>query len=163
MPLKRGEHRFQVEAHSGPTRRCIVFAVDGTEYGIAVRDVKQSMPAPSHAEAAVNVHGQSYPIVDARALFGLSPSAATDRMLLAVAGTQDRAGLIVDRVVRVATIQEAAIVPLPRVFEGTERRWVEGLARIDSRVVALVRTDGLVGFHHRPASPACLAAPSGDR
>lgn len=163
MPLKRGEERNRPGTMGVPVRRCLLFSVDGTDYGIAVDHVKGSMPAPHHNESAATVHGELYPIVDARAVFGLAPSAAPGRMLLAVEAAQGRAGLVVDRVVRLAAIEETAIVPPPALFGGAERRWLEGLARADGRVVALVRPDGLVGARGRAASLPLAGARPGDR
>jgi chemotaxis signal transduction protein len=84
-------------------------------------------------------------------------------MLLAVAGVRGRAGLIVDRVVGSASVDETTIVPLPRLFDGIERDWFEGLARIDSRVVALVRTDGVVAPRDSLMAGACGAPLPCDR
>jgi purine-binding chemotaxis protein CheW len=163
MPLKRGAERIRQGALNVQVRRCLVFSVDRTEYGIPVRHVKMSMPVPPRGESSVTVHGERFPVVDAREVLGLSPATATDRVLLAVEGAHGRAGLVVDRIVSLTSIAERAIVPLPTVFAGAERDWLEGLAPLESRVLALVRTDGLVGLRGQPASSACVAGPPADR
>jgi chemotaxis signal transduction protein len=71
-------------------------------------------------------------VVDAAAHFRL-PASTPSRLLL----LRDLpAGVLVDGIDRMAEV--AAVMPLPRAFQGDERTWYRGLALIDDRAVPVV-------------------------
>lgn len=162
MPLKRTDQMAQRKAAAPPSRRYLVFAVGQMEYGVEIRRVRQSMRAASHQEAGIVIQGHAYPRVDARALFGMPASLATDRMILAMEAMTTRAALVVDTVVTLTSIEAHEILPLPAAFEGIEREWFEGVARIDARLIALVRLETLLSprFQSTTSAPVLALAAS---
>ncbi len=126
-------------------RRHVVFTLAGVEYGIDARQVRRSMPAPWSLGPEVLFLGQAYPIVDLRALFGHPPAETPGRLVLLVEGGSGRAGLAVDALVDLLLIEDAALAPLPETFGGVERQWLEGLARLGSRIVVVLRLDAILG------------------
>ncbi len=152
MPLKRTEEGLWRRTKQAPSRRYLVFSVGEMEYGVELRQVRQSLRAAGHQDAEVVIHGYAYPKMDVRSLFGLPPSIAANRMLLAVEAPGGRAALVVDAVVSLTSIEDDRILPLPRTFDGVEREWFTGIATIDSRVIALLRVDSLLGSGGRSSS-----------
>ena len=128
-------------------RRHVVFTLADIEYGIDARQVRRSMPAPSTLGPEVVFLGQAYPVMDLRVLFGHPPGTTPGRLILLVEGGSGRAGLVVDALVDLLLIESAALAPLPEIFAGAERQWLEGLARLGSRVVVVLRLDGILGSH----------------
>ncbi len=144
-----------------PARRYLVFSVADTAYAVEVSRVKRSEPL-SGAEEALVVHDRSYPILDARAAFGLPAFSGAGRMLLAVEGERRRAALIVDRILGLQSLGGQAALPLPPLLDGVEREWFEGVAVLDGGIVVLLRVDALLDSRHRggsarPPAPLALA------
>ncbi len=149
--------------HSAPTpppgrppagRRHVVFRMGGVECAVDARHVRRSIPAPLTLGPEVVVQGQAYPVVDLRALFR-PPTPEPGRLILLVASAGGRAGLLVDALTDLLLIEDGAIAPLPELFGGIERQWLEGQARLGSRVVVLLRLDAILGAHAvLPARPA---------
>lgn len=127
--------------------RYVLFAVGGVEYAVDASLVRRAVPAPSVPSPEMVVLGQVYPLVDLRTLFRLPPPATAGRQALLVHGESGRAGLLVDRLVELTGLDDAVVVPLPAVFRGVERRWFGGLARLGTRVVVVLRVDGILGTH----------------
>jgi len=145
-----GSERPQSQPPAGARaggRRHVVFALAGVEYAVDASQVRRSLPAPVAPSAELVFLGQTYPLVDLRALFRLTPSADAGRLVLLVQGESGRAGLVVDALVELTVLDEAAAVPLPAVFRGVERRWFGGLARLGTRVVVVLRADAILGTH----------------
>jgi chemotaxis signal transduction protein len=105
--------------------------------------------------------GRSYPILNLRALFGLPLLEGSGRLILVVEGEGRSAGLLIDAIAGLVRLDEAAIVLLPKVFAGVERRWFSGLARIDSRVVAVINIDGILGVQDSSVPLPALSRASG--
>jgi chemotaxis protein histidine kinase CheA len=144
-----GRERREGPSPAAPTggRRHAIVAVDGVEYAVDASRVRRSLPAPTTPSPDLVFLGQTYPLVDLRALFRRASPADADRVVLLVHGETDRAGLVVDALVELTALDDAAVVPLPAVFRGVERRWFGGLARIGGRVVVVLRVDAVVGAH----------------
>lgn len=144
-------------------RRHVVFTLADVEYGIDARQVRRSVPVPSIPGPEVVFLGQAYPVVDLRGLFGHPPTATPGRLILLVEGESGRAGLVVDALVDLLLIEDPALAPLPELFGGVERQWLEGLARLGSRVVVVLRLDAILGAQAvlPPTLPRGVATGSG--
>ena len=55
---------------------------------------------------------------------------------------QIRAAVLVDSIERMA--DAATILPLPRAFQGEEKKWYRGLTYIDDRVIPVIRPGGFL-------------------
>lgn len=141
-------------------RRHIVFTLAGVEYGVEARHVRRSMPAASLVGPEIAFLGQAYPVLDLRELFGHGPAPVTGRLLLLVETASGRAALLVDELVDLLVIEDAAVTPLPPVFTGGRRLWIEGVARLGSRIVVVVSLESLLGSQAvLPPDSACRAEP----
>jgi chemotaxis signal transduction protein len=140
--------------------RYVVFSLSGADYAIEARYVRHSLAAPVGLDEEVVFLGRSYPILDLCALFRLSPLMGRGRLILVVEAQKCSAGLLIDGIVGLVRLDEAAIGSLPKVFAGVERRWFRRLARIGSRVVAVINVDGILGVQDSSALlPALSGAP----
>jgi purine-binding chemotaxis protein CheW len=128
-------------------RRYIVFRLGTVEYAVDAEQVRRSMPAPPVLRADIGYLGQMYPVLDLRALFGQVPAGGAVRLVLLAETPAGRAALAVDALIDLRSIAEAAIAPLPELFQGAERRWLAGLARLDGRVVAVLRLEAILAAH----------------
>ncbi len=154
MGLRRDPAPSATPATTPPARRYVVFSLAGVEYAIVAAHVKHSLPATAGLGTEVRCQDRAYPLLDLRALFRLAPSAEPTRFVLVVEGTERSAGLVVDALVRLAPLEEAAIQPLSPVFRGREREWFAGLARLGSRIVPVIRVDGILNEAAAPTVPA---------
>lgn len=106
------------------THSVIVFWVGPYRMGIeagALREIRND-----HRQAATGAGGTA--AVSSHALFGVA-TGREERLLVLRPG---RAALRVDRVDRM--IETGAILPLPRAFQGVERRWYRGLV-LDGEII----------------------------
>jgi len=141
-------------AHGAPARRYVVFRMGGVECGIEARHVRRAIPAPLGLGREVVVLGQAHPVIDLRpraAPAGPQPG----RVVLLVEGGSGRAGLLVDALTDLLLIEDAAVAPSAGLFGGIEQQWFEGVARLGSRVVMLLRLDAILAAHAvLPSRPA---------
>jgi chemotaxis protein histidine kinase CheA len=154
MPLSRRVSQSAAGAGRIPLRRCLVFGVAGVEYAIDLERLTRALPLPAHPEPEVTVHETAYPLLDLRAVFGVAPSAAARRAVLAVRTATRRAALIVDEIVSLTGLDPVNVHPLPAVFAGVEREWFEGFVRSDSHVIIVVRAEGLLAGRRRDSADA---------
>lgn len=160
MPLRRGWAPTTKGTRPVVAHRYVVFSLDGADYAIEARYVRHSLAAPVGPDEEAFFLGRSYPILDLRALFGLPPLASRGRLILMVEGERRSAALLIDAVTGLVRLDEAAIVSMPKVFAGVERRWFRSLARISSRVVAVIDVDGILGVRDSSVPlPALSGAP----
>ncbi|MFB3818190.1 MAG: chemotaxis protein CheW [Candidatus Methylomirabilales bacterium] len=138
-------------APAGAGRRCLLFRVAGGEYAVDVRALRRVVALAPGARGQVHLGEAAYPLLDLRAAFGLAPSGERGALALAVATPEGRAALVVDEAIGLGTLGAAETQPLPRVFDGVEREWFEGLARLGPRLVILLRPEGLL--RSRAATP----------
>ncbi len=144
MPPSEQAPVAAVAEGSVSARRYTVFAVGEVHYALPAHQVRHSLPAGEVGGPAVVFLRQVYALVDLRALFRLPASTLADRLVLLVEVDGRRAGLVVDQHTDLVDLDEGAIVPLPAVFGGVERRWFAGLAALGQRVLVIVRADGVL-------------------
>lgn len=137
--------------------RHVVFALAGTHYAVEARHVRHVLPVRGEPGPRVEFLGRAYPVVDLRARFRLAPGGPAERSILVVEGERASAGLLVDLVVALMPVEAEAVLPLPAVFAGVEREWFAGLVPVGSRLVPVVRVDGLPLPGDRALAPARAA------
>jgi chemotaxis signal transduction protein len=118
--------------------------VAGVDYAVDVRALRRVVPLPPGSHADLRVGEAAYPLLDLRALFGLPASGDRTGLALAVATPAGCAALVVDEAIGLGTIGAAETHPLPAALDGVERDWFEGLARLGTGLVILMRPDGVL-------------------
>lgn len=129
-------------ATGGASRQYLSFDLAGQEYGIEILRVQEIRSAeratripntPEHVLGVINLRGHVVPVVDLRRRFGLAaaPAEAAQVIVVVRVPLDDRivtAGLVVDSVSEVRSIDGAALRPPPQVGAGAEQRFIDSLA-----------------------------------
>lgn len=131
----------------------ITFAVDKETYGIEIRFVTEivglqninKLPeVPEHIKGIINLRGKIIPVVDMRLKFKKQPAEYTDRTCILVIDTGElSAGLIVDEVSEVISIDDKDISPPPNRGTGVNCRYLMGIGKAGSEVKLLLDCEKL--------------------
>jgi purine-binding chemotaxis protein CheW len=132
----------------------ISFSVGGEEYGIDIRTVKEVIrvgsitplpKAPSFVKGVINLRGDVIPIIDLRDKFGFEGklSAETARIIVVEVGEKS-IGMIVDSVSHVIHLTPDQIEAAPDWLGGFTREYLKGIARLDERLIVLLRIDNIL-------------------
>jgi purine-binding chemotaxis protein CheW len=128
--------------------KVIVFQLKDEEYAVPVKDVKSiermqhitRIPrTASFIKGVINLRGIVTPIVDLRSRFDIEETENTDatRIIIVSVGTIE-AGLIVDAANDVIDLEESSIEPPPEVVGGVDAEYIQGVAKIDKRLLVLL-------------------------
>lgn len=133
---------------------CLTFRLGDQDYGIAISKVQEirewtkvtPLPnSPSYIKGMLNLRGAIVPVIDLRMRFGLDVLERDGFTVIIVVNVGGRlAGIVVDAVSDVLSVDPGQRRALPE-FEGqANRRFIEGLAQIDDRLMVLLNVDQLV-------------------
>jgi chemotaxis signal transduction protein len=144
--------RTDVRQRTRSAEAAILFAVGPYRFAIAasevdeIRDmhgstlvaVRSSPSAIRKVRYVLRRGGRTYPVVDASQHFHLAQSNVSRVLVL-------RGGLVALTADSIDKMTElTAIAPLPRAFQGEERKWFRGLALIDNEVVPVVNSGAVL-------------------
>lgn len=135
-------------------KKVVVFELARELYGMDifnVREIIKEVPvtkvpmAPDFIEGIINLRGKIIPIVDLRKRFGLEAkrdgTGETRIVIVEISGQE--AGLVVDSVKEVATIDESIIEPAPAVST-INASFIEGVAKRNNELIILLTLDLLL-------------------
>jgi purine-binding chemotaxis protein CheW len=145
----------------------ILCLLNQTTYAIRSRDIQQldmvraitSVPnAPPHVEGVVSVRGEVIPVMSLRKRFGFAeaPAGPRNRMIVVREGKRT-VGLLVDSAREFASIAEGEIQPPPDTIADTSGRYLEGIARVQDRLVLVLNVTELLNgklFELKSDAPA---------
>lgn len=128
--------------------KIIVFQLNDKEYAIPVEQVRSiekiqhitRVPGVApYIKGVINLRGLVTPIVDLRKRFQLIESEYSDstRIIIAVIGELE-IGIIVDAANDVLDIERDSIEPPPEIVGGTESEYINGVVKIDKRLLILL-------------------------
>ncbi len=134
------------------TGKHLTFELDDEVYGLDILKVKEIIgimditpvpQAPSYLKGVLNLRGKIIPVVDLRIKFGFPDRPYDERTCIIVVelSAQDGkvlVGIIVDSVSEVTNIAEADVEATPDLGGGIETDYIQGMAKIKSRVVILL-------------------------
>ncbi len=128
--------------------RYLTFNLGEEVFGLEIRYVTEIIgmqPITKIPEVAgyirgiINLRGKIIPVIDMRLKFGKEPIEYNDRTCIIVIDTQDMmAGLIVDKVSEVITIDDQNIVPPPDQKTGIKNKYIQGIGKTDGNVKILL-------------------------
>lgn len=134
---------------AAPTRQeLIAFRIGAQEFCVdimTVREIRgwtQTTPLP-HARremrGVINLRGAVLPIIDLRASlgFGLTEPEARHVIVVVRHGGQE-AGLLVDAVLDILTVQEASIQPVPQVANVAVAPCLKGMIAFEGRMISVI-------------------------
>jgi purine-binding chemotaxis protein CheW len=129
----------------------IAFRIGAQEFCVdimTVREIRGWTPAtvlpqsPSFISGVINLRGAVLPIVDLAGRLGFPNAEPTARHVIIVAQIGNQlAGLLVDAVSDILTVNEDAIQPTPDVASDLVRSFVRGLLPMDGRMISLISLD----------------------
>ncbi|WP_075980907.1 chemotaxis protein CheW [Bacillus massilinigeriensis] len=131
--------------------KLIVFQIKEKEYAIPVSQVRSIEKVehitrvPSTADfvkGVINLRGVVTPIIDLRTRFGLDEVEYSDNTRVIIVSLEDMdVGLIVDAANDVIDIPTNAIEPPPEIVGVSEAEYVQGVAKIDKRLLILIELE----------------------
>lgn len=131
-------------------RKLVVFELAGELYGVDIFDVREIVGdtpvtriprAPDFVEGVVNLRGKLIPVIDLRKRFGFVKGEKTRETRIIIVDISGReAGLVVDSVREVATVEENSIEPAPAVTT-INAAFIEGLAKMDDKLIIIIKLD----------------------
>ena len=136
------------EDTSAEILKVVEFEIGEERFGIDVMEVVEvlkvpevsALPnSPEFVDGVAEARESVIPVIDMRKRFGLSEAARSlDTRLIAVELDATRVGLIVDAVPGVTELDSSVISSPPDAFKGIAARYLEGIARLDDRLVILL-------------------------
>lgn len=141
-------------------RKMIVFQLGEEEYAVPVETVgsierviqiTRVPKAPSYVKGVINLLGVITPIIDLRARFGMEEIAYNDLTRIIIVHYEElEVGVIVDAAKDVIDIYDHMIEPAPEVIGTLEADYIEGVVKIDNRLLVLLELEkALIGKFER--------------
>jgi purine-binding chemotaxis protein CheW len=125
----------------------VIFELGGEQFGVAIGKVESIVPmlhithvpqAPPFVRGVTNLRGRILPVLDLSARFGLTERGQTkEQRIVVVHYGQTEAGIIVDGVCEVLTLDPAQVEP-PPLTRSVASQFVEGIAKLGDRIVILL-------------------------
>lgn len=139
---------------SGSSQQFLTFTIGDEEYGVdimTVREVKgwsetTRLPnTPAFMRGVLNLRGVVIPIFDLRMRFGGEATKATDKHVIVILAVGQRiAGVLVDTVSDILTVNTNEIKESPNAESGVEEQFVHGLIAVEKRMVVLLHMEKLL-------------------
>lgn len=140
---------------NGATVQSILFKMGDEFYGLSislVREIIKPLPvtrfpkSPPHVEGVVDLRGRILPIINLRKMFELDPVAQTeDTRFVDLQMEGLNVGIIVDAVSEVMNIPHQLIEPAPPIVAGVEGKYLQGIARMNDKLIMLLDVDEIFG------------------
>jgi purine-binding chemotaxis protein CheW len=131
------------------SRQLVVFSLGEEEYALPItqvheiirytepRSVASSDPS---VRGVISLRGKILPVYDLATRLGLEHAENTDSKIVIVETAEDMAGVVVDDVEEVITIDAEQLDDAPT----AGGRGIDGIAKIDDRLVVLLDPEGIV-------------------
>ena len=133
---------------SGPSRQLVIFSLGAEEYALPITRVQEiiryseprnvASPTP-WIRGVINLRGRIVPVCDLAERLGMAVDRPDTAKIVIVETDSGTAGVIVDDVQEVLTVEDAQLEPAP----GTASDHVEAIAKIGDRLAVLLNIDGL--------------------
>jgi len=138
----------QPQAAAQLSQQLVVFSLGAEEYALPITQVQEIIrftePRAVASDApwirgVISLRGKIVPVCDLAARLGLPAERAEHAKIVIVETATGTAGVIVDDVEEVLTVDEAQLDAVPAA--GAE--FIEAIAKIDQRLVVLLNPDGI--------------------
>ncbi len=137
------------------TVELLAFWVSNEEYAVDIREIHEIMKVPELTEVPrapafliglISLRGTVVPILDLRLILGLSVTdvSRSSRVLVLSAGGEP-VGILFDRVTSVVRLEQGAISNRPKAMRLGAAEVIDGVGRIDDRVLIILDTKAVVG------------------
>jgi len=131
-------------------QQLVVFSLGSEEYGLPITTVQEiirytrprTIPsAPPSVRGVINLRGKIIPVVDLKARLQLAGGDAEESKIVIVEAGAVTAGLIVDDVDEVITVDADALEPAPTGEVG----YISAVAKVDDRLLVLLDVEAMFG------------------
>ncbi|MDD4518209.1 MAG: chemotaxis protein CheW [Limnochordia bacterium] len=148
-------------------RQFVVFSLQSEEFAIDIMKVREiiklisitKLPqTPEFVEGIVNVRGEIIPVVSLRKRFGLADNGddSLTRIVIVELTEGSLTGLIVDEVSEVLRLSATAIEPPPQGIDGLRTEFIEGIGKVDNRLLVILRMEKLLNTSEKLALEAVI-------
>lgn len=139
----------QVENLNDQEKQVVVFKLGTEEFGASIDSVKEIRKmddqkitvvprTKEYIAGVVNLRGKIIPVIDLRLRFGMEKVVNESNRIIVIEVEDDVCGVIVDAVNEVIKIPSTSIEVATEMISGINKDYIEGIAKIDSRLVILV-------------------------
>ncbi len=135
-------------------KQLVTFKVDQAEYGLEILYVQEigrlpqitKLPkTPSFIKGVIDLRGIIIPVLDLRDKFGLISKQYSEKTRVIIIEISDKKlGIVVDNVSQVIRVPESSIAPPPPITNNLSSEYVEGVARLEGRLIVLLKTSDLL-------------------
>jgi len=143
----------------GEVKQLISFMVGEEEFGLEILKIKEviriqqitKLPkAPSFVKGVINLRGDVIPVIDLREKFGLEGKdyGSMTRVIVVEVGGKS-IGMVVDSVSQVIRVPIDQIEPAPPMVGGLAAEYLEGVAKMEDRLIILVRIDKILSMDEK--------------
>jgi purine-binding chemotaxis protein CheW len=150
LKLPRHWTDYRGMSEDAPTRQLVVFNLGEEEYALAISDVHEIIRYTEPRSVAssvgwirgvISLRGKIVPVYDLAARLGNGSGlgAAPHKKIVIVEADERMAGIVVDDVTEVLTVECDQVESVPSPGEAS----VEAIAKIDDRLIVLLRATGL--------------------
>lgn len=137
----------------GELLQLVSFVVGEEEFAVPILSVQeinrmmqitQVPQSPPFVEGVINLRGKIIPVINLRERFGMGALDDSDDVRIIVVEVNDRViGFTVDRVNEVLRISKDIVDPPPPMVCGIESDYVEGVGKLDDRLLILLSLERL--------------------
>lgn len=132
-------------------KQLVTFSLGQEEFGVDILKVQEIIrmveitkvpKAPDFVEGVINLRGKVIPVVDLRRRFGMTQAEhSKDTRIMVVDICKTITGFIVDSVSEVLRIPADTIEPPPPVVAGIESEYINGVGKLEDRLLILLDLD----------------------
>ena len=168
-----------VIADTANRQQYLTFVLGGETYAIAILCIKEIIEygrltrvpmMPACVRGVINLRGAVVPVVDLQTRFGRDSVAVSKRTCIvivevAVEGTKQDVGVVVDQVNEVVEIPDSEIEPPPSFGSGIRSEFISGMGKIEGRFVVMLSLDTALSadeFVVAAATAQCVVAHRGE-
>jgi purine-binding chemotaxis protein CheW len=135
---------------SATPQQLVVFSLGAEEYALPIEAVHEIIRYTEPRSVAssvgwirgvISLRGKIVPVYDLAARLGNGGAQGDDQKIVIVETATDKAGVIVDDVQEVLTIDAEQLEPVPSADGGS----IQAIAKVDDRLIVLLNAAGLFG------------------
>lgn len=133
----------------------VVFKLNREDYGVSILQVQEikrmteitRVPnAPDYLKGVINLRGSVLPVIDLKTRLDLPPAEYTDDTRIIIVKVEDiTAGLIVDAVSEVTSINAASIEAAQSVVSGLSAQYLSGVGKLGDNLLILLNLEAIIG------------------
>lgn len=136
------------------SRRWLAFSLGSEDYALDIslireilkpREITEIPRVPEFLLGIISLRGSIIPIFDLKRRMGLGVAEIDEDSRIIVCQDGDRlAGLLIDQITQVTSIQEKQIEPPPATFSGRDRALLDGVGRVQEKVLILLNLSSVL-------------------